>query len=117
MFVKRKRGLLTQRFKYETSNIAFCCVKPFEGFEVGRIYKPFAYTAEFTTYTEFALFDNNGEVFYMEDKLVRQGYFKVMLHGNLYINSFAQEESEAIKFIEYENRYWKKYATADELVM
>lgn len=108
MFVKRKRSLLTQKFKYENSNIAFCCMKPFEGFEVGRIYKPFAYTAEFTTYTDFALFDHNGEVFYMEDKLIRTGIFKVMLHGNLYINKFAQEEDEAIKFIEYENHYWKK---------
>ncbi len=117
MLVKRKRSLMTQNFKYESSNIAFCCVKPFEGFEVGRIYKPFAYTAELTNYTDFALFDNNGEVFYMEDKLVRQGVFKVMLHGNLFVNKFVQEEDEAIKFIEYENHYWKKYATSEELVM
>ena len=91
-------------------------MKHFEGFEVGRIYKPFAYTAEFTTYTDFALFDTNGEVFFMEDKLIKNGTFKVMLHGNLFINCFVQEEEEAIKFIEYENKYWKKYATSDELV-
>lgn len=110
MFVKRKRSLLAQRFKYETSNIAFSCMKPFEGFEVGRIYKPFAYTAEFSSYTDFALFDNNGEVFFMENELIRKGYFKVLLHGNLFVNSFVQEETEAVKFIEYENNYWKKLA-------
>ena len=89
MFVKRKGSLMARfksgRFKYETSNIAFCCTKPFEGFEVGRIYKPFAYTADLTSYTNFALFDNNGEVFLMESELVRRGYFKVMLQGNLYL--------------------------------
>ena len=113
MFIKRKVGLIAPRFKYETSNIAFYCVKPFEGFEVGRIYKPFAYTAEFSNYTDFALFDNNGEVFFMEDRLVRQGYFKVMLHGNLFVNSYVQEENESVWFIEYENNYWKKYATSE----
>lgn len=92
-------------------------MKPFEGFEVGSIYKPFAYTAELTTYTDFAVFDRNGEVFYMEDKLIRSGVFKVMLHGNLFVNRFVQEETEAIKFIEYENKYWKRYGNLGELVM
>ena len=117
MLVKRKQSLLAQKFKYETSNIAFCCMKPFEGFIVGDIYKPFAYTAELTTYTDFALFDRNGEVFFMEDRLIRSGVFKVMLHGNLFVNRFVQEETEAIKFIEYENKYWKRYATSEELVI
>ena len=117
MFIKRKRSLLAQRFKYNTSNIAFCCMKPFEGFEVNRIYKPFAYTAEFSCYKDFALFDNNGEVFFMEDKLIRSGVFKVMLHGNLFVNSFVQEETESIRFIEYENKFWKKYGKPAELVI
>lgn len=108
MLVKRKRSLISQRFKYETSNIAFCCMKPFDGFEVCRIYKPFAYTAGIGCYTDFALFDNNGEVFFMENELVKKGYFKVMLHGNLFVNSFVQEETEAVRFIEFENKYWKK---------
>lgn len=120
MFVKRKESLMGRfksgRFKYETSNIAFCCVKPFDGFEVGRIYKPFAYTADLTNYTNFALFDNNGEVFLMEDRLVRSGVFKVMLHGNLFVNSYLQEENDSVRFIEYENTYWKKYATSEEFV-
>lgn len=120
MFVKRKIGLIDRiisaRFKHESSNIAFCCIKPFDGFEVGRIYKPFAYTAELTNYTDFALFDNNGEVFFMEDRLVRSGIFKVLLHGNLFVNSYVQEENDSIRFIEYENTYWKKYATSEELV-
>ena len=117
MFVKRKIGLMDRlmfaRFKHESSNIAFCCMKPFEGFKVDHIYKPFAYTAELTGYTNFAVFDANGEVFFMEDRLVRSGVFKVMLHGNLFINSFVQKEKESVRFIEYENKFWKKYGNGN----
>lgn len=111
MFVERKQSwmkrLRTSKFKYETSNIAFMCMKAIDGFEVGKTYKPFAYTAGFDTYTNFALFDRFGQVLFMEDVLIKKGYFKVLLHGNLFVNDFVENEEESIRLIEYENKFWK----------
>ena len=111
MFVERKQSwikrLRTSKFKYETSNIAFMCMKAIDGFEVGKTYKPFAYTAGLEHYTNFALFDKYGQVLFMEDVLIKKGYFKVLLHGNLFVNDFVQEEEESIRLIEYENKFWK----------
>ena len=112
MFVRRKRSWITRlkiaRFKYETSNIAFLCKKAVDGFDVGSIYKPFAYTADLDCYTNFALFDKHGKVFFMEEALVKKGYFKVLLHGNLFVNAFVQEEQECLRLIEYENKFCKQ---------
>lgn len=112
MFVRKRQNLMERlkmrRFRHESTNIAFVCLKPVDGFEVDTVYKPFAYSVGAYDYSDFAIFDKHGKVFYMTNKYIKRGYFTVVPYANLFVNAYVQEEKDAIRLIEYENKFWRK---------
>lgn len=102
-----------KKFRYNYSNIAFVCKKRYMGFEKGRIYKPFAYSVKYNDsancYTNFALFDNLGEIFIMPAKLVKKGYFDITLFSELISNEYAQSFEMMVKLDEINDNLMRRF--------
>lgn len=106
MFVQRKRSIRSRldRLKYRTSKIAFICNKRFIGFTVGKLYKPFAYSLNSEYYKDFAIFDDQGRVLFMERNLINNEIFKIVFTNK---NNFKFMLDDEMTDIDSENQKYK----------